>query len=224
MLLCQALCLPDHPRACGANRLSRRSPRNRCGSSPRMRGKRHEHCRRALRRRIIPAHAGQTVRLASPRVRLPDHPRACGANDRTHGAFVHVRGSSPRMRGKPAHVEVGTAGHRIIPAHAGQTIRLEKITRCAMDHPRACGANARACGVRAQGGGSSPRMRGKRAGFQSVAPPARIIPAHAGQTATCPTSTCPTTDHPRACGANRDDTAHDDGPFGSSPRMRGKPS
>ena len=70
--------------------------------------------------------------------------------------------------------------------------------------------------------GSSPRMRGKRAGHRLRPRPYLIIPAHAGQTTAtrCPCES--PADHPRACGANLTaDDAHAS-TAGSSPRMRGK--
>ena len=54
---------PDHPRACGANislQMSRTMPH---GSSPRVRGKPVGAATVRVRRRIIPARAGQTVRF-----------------------------------------------------------------------------------------------------------------------------------------------------------------
>ena len=50
----------DHPRACGANNGQTGNGGLQHGSSPRMRGKRLRTGSRSLRRRIIPAHAGQT--------------------------------------------------------------------------------------------------------------------------------------------------------------------
>ena len=114
----------DHPRACGANLLANMVALMLCGSSPRMRGKlgglpqRHEYVR------IIPAHAGQTVSPCLRSANSPDHPRACGANSDLRACFAVRTGSSPRMRGKP-HVRPDRPGwRRIIPAHAGQTVRF----------------------------------------------------------------------------------------------------
>ena len=53
----------DHPRACGANRGIDGSEHHRTGSSPRMRGKPNRRLGPAHTPRIIPAHAGQTVRF-----------------------------------------------------------------------------------------------------------------------------------------------------------------
>ena len=136
----------DHPRACGANPVLGDFRGRDDGSSPRMRGKRTEEWGRHRSRRIIPAHAGQTT-AATPRSRaFPDHPRACGANG------LH-RASQLRVQIR-----------RIIPAHAGQTPSRRPSTGPAPDHPRACGANYANHFVSCTISGSSPRMRGKRAG------------------------------------------------------------
>ena len=50
----------DHPRACGANLFDSSSSTHAVGSSPRMRGKQGRVRADPIRRRIIPAHAGQT--------------------------------------------------------------------------------------------------------------------------------------------------------------------
>ena len=112
---------PDHPRACGANLPPMPAIPIAAGSSPRMRGKltlrrRHDHCER-----IIPAHAGQTDLDKFYGDVNADHPRACGANDRTPLETLTIFGSSPRMRGKQRFSCSTRRDGRIIPAHAGQT-------------------------------------------------------------------------------------------------------
>ncbi len=167
-----------------------------------MRGKRTGCSVASWPVRIIPAHAGQTC---TPRTSCDfpqDHPRACGANACMTGVIDNVDGSSPRMRGKPWIVGTGARMMRIIPAHAGQTCRSRPSETPAPDHPRACGANAITAGSPPATCGSSPRMRGKPPDVNYGPDAARIIPAHAGQTArrSHRSRTCP--DHPRACGAN----------------------
>ena len=90
----------DHPRECGANILSAVMASAAIGSSPRVRGKRHEGWHLQLRRRIIPASAGQTFCPAGRDGVSPDHPRECGANPDSDDAGTRPRGSSPRVRGK----------------------------------------------------------------------------------------------------------------------------
>ena len=112
--------------------------------------------------RIIPAHAGQTNHILNRTGTKTDHPRACGANQAMRVVVISGSGSSPRMRGKLIRDLDGDHRIRIIPAHAGQTIKL------------VCIYNATA--------GSSPRMRGKRDAVHCALGGVRIIPAHAGQT------------------------------------------
>ena len=213
----------DHPRACGANILSKTHTDTQNGSSPRMRGKRKTLPFEWVPNRIIPAHAGQTVGHGRLLRRWPDHPRACGANETCHPCGVLERGSSPRMRGKHRlHVQV-VRRVRIIPAHAGQTYQEEQSRLHPPDHPRACGANpAMMCKVM-RVTGSSPRMRGKHVDYVINKANQRIIPAHAGQTYRLAQQMQTDKDHPRACGANLAALVFPALALGSSPRMRGKP-
>ena len=172
----------DHPRACGANVGRVHVHELQCGSSPRMRGKRPSPCCGPRPSRIIPAHAGQTSPVASASGAPADHPRACGANQQRAGEAQLACGSSPRMRGKRHPPSPCNPVMRIIPAHAGQTVSNSSRTSARSDHPRACGANPALSVMTAAPAGSSPRMRGKRAGHRLRPRPYRIIPAHAGQT------------------------------------------
>ena len=193
---------PDHPRACGANIFAVIVKYSRAGSSPRMRGKLTGHLGKLVRARIIPAHAGQTLPLCTCSRYRTDHPRACGANLKRCRRAAGYRGSSPRMRGKHMVGRNGRIAVRIIPAHAGQTVRMACTPLMPKDHPRACGANN---GNRKRTGnpnGSSPRMRGKHWKDYHKGSTVRIIPAHAGQTGGCRIFSTRRTDHPRACGAN----------------------
>ena len=79
-LNCSRFPCPDHPRACGANRVLGQHVDTIPGSSPRMRGKLRPDCRIHGTPRIIPAHAGQTFITVVPFASFTDHPRACGAN------------------------------------------------------------------------------------------------------------------------------------------------
>ena len=172
----------DHPRACGANGSHLGVGHRFHGSSPRMRGKRYAAVLPGASSRIIPAHAGQTDCAATLVTCKTDHPRACGANLRAMAATVRIRGSSPRMRGKPIMGAYNPITRRIIPAQAGQTCKSSTLSQCPADHPRACGANHVHINNRLSILGSSPRMRGKRGNYAKTRAATRIIPAHAGQT------------------------------------------
>ena len=169
-----------------------------------MRGKPSTRGLQGTRRRIIPAHAGQTTSGLPGSVTSSDHPRACGANVEMHASLGSHVGSSPRMRGKLRQQLHVPELFRIIPAHAGQTVSIV---------PRSFASRF---------AGSSPRMRGKllHAGLQLAQH--RIIPAHAGQTDLPILPPLPNADHPRACGANYANHFVSCTISGSSPRMRGK--
>ena len=187
-----------------------------------MRGKLEPAFRARDRERIIPAHAGQTCSVEACLVLPPDHPRACGANTSGPETFVHRVGSSPRMRGKLLVTNRGVRPAGIIPAHAGQTCCTCGGMDANADHPRACGANGPTMTDDGSGYGSSPRMRGKQTNNCLRYYPPRIIPAHAGQTASKKSFHRRRPDHPRACGANQYDHFYETPRHGSSPRMRGK--
>ncbi len=70
--------------------------------------------------------------------------------------------------------------------------------------------------------GSSPRVRGKHGLGKPVTLPRRIIPARAGQTMLLHRGSCNSPDHPRACGANREEARVAGRLHGSAPRVRGK--
>ena len=177
---------PDHPRACGANNSVAVMSDVPAGSSPRMRGKPRSGVRPGRGIRIIPAHAGQTLTNEAGSTRRPDHPRACGANSAISANHVPLFGSSPRMRGKHLNEPLHVTNVRIIPAHAGQTPDELVWLTLPTDHPRACGANPVLSFIIPSVIGLSPRMRGKPAFRVDVAAGGRIIPAHAGQTRSCP--------------------------------------
>ena len=150
-----------HPRACGENSLvSNRSLRD-MGSSPRMRGKRESFEKRASAPRLIPAHAGKTVRSQPRGCRTRAHPRACGENARSKAQPLAKPGSSPRMRGKRAVLFPQKPRRGLIPAHAGKTTYEHSQDKDRWAHPRACGENVSGCVSASSVWGSSPRMRGK---------------------------------------------------------------
>ena len=193
---------PDHPRECGANMTAVDMKASGTGSSPRVRGKQTVDDSPTSITRIIPASAGQTPYARAITVRMPDHPRECGANQVNDTKVGDKNGSSPRVRGKRPTGPSPRAARRIIPASAGQTRWWPSWPRWWPDHPRECGANNATGGYGRKIDGSSPRVRGKRVsrvvelmmsgssprvrGKRLVSGRAghvhRIIPASAGQT------------------------------------------
>ena len=214
---------PDHPRACGEHWRRRKISGKAAGSSPRMRGTRRLHHSGRRRRRIIPAHAGNTAASREAPGTWPDHPRACGEHEPIKAGTAAHAGSSPRMRGTHASRARYGGKNRIIPAHAGNTRKVLARLIVRTDHPRACGEHVMRVIVCPGDSGSSPRMRGTHALHKVQLRDGRIIPAHAGNTRRKTRAVFVNADHPRACGEH--DTLEswliDYG--GSSPRMRGTP-
>ena len=134
---------------------------------------------------------------------------------------VHL-GSSPRVRGKLAEIEVTEALSRLIPARAGKTWGMFSLTTAMKAHPRACGENSLVIPASKRMVGSSPRVRGKPSTTKGMKRHERLIPARAGKTPQAvmlePTSRA----HPRACGENDRSVSVALDPKGSSPRVRGK--
>ena len=171
-----------HPRSRGENAAVVASRAGEGGSSPLTRGKQrwrsqvHEH------RRLIPAHAGKTVRLEVRLLSVEAHPRSRGENAVTGVLSEFVAGSSPLTRGKPGKDLQRYLGLGLIPAHAGKTSRGHGRPPRHRAHPRSRGENAHGHGRRHRRGGSSPLTRGKPR--SPALPPASrgLIPAHAGKT------------------------------------------
>ena len=211
-----------HPRACGENENSNAAGHTTSGSSPRMRGKRGDILPSHVRGRLIPAHAGKTYSVHPCPEKGPAHPRACGENTRIADLARADPGSSPRMRGKPEHANRAAHPEGLIPAHAGKTGTLLKISSAAQAHPRACGENGKLSDNNPNAQGSSPRMRGKHWGADGQSHDSGLIPAHAGKTCFSLGISRQSRAHPRACGENSNLVKAELSDSGSSPRMRGK--
>ena len=91
--------------------------------APLTRGKQLESFLAITHVRLIPAHAGKTHAMARSRRDRPAHPRSRGENALLGTPTPVALGSSPLTRGKPR-APVGQAlTARLIPAHAGKTLR-----------------------------------------------------------------------------------------------------
>ena len=211
-----------HPRACGENTVDETAWNATNGSSPRMRGKPSCIGRRNEHAGLIPAHAGKTRVLRVTAISVPAHPRACGENMPCTPPLASVKGSSPRMRGKPIPQIAGAIGQGLIPAHAGKTLAPAVKRVAPVAHPRACGENEAGDEKGSTFDGSSPRMRGKHLLCFCHWSGLRLIPAHAGKTLTDKSAMDGSPAHPRACGENIRRVCRESGSSGSSPRMRGK--
>ena len=131
-----------------------------CGSSPRTRGTSRENFSRYLRRRFIPAHAGNITTSSFP--------------------AIIGHGSSPRTRGTSFFHQCRMSDGRFIPAHAGNILfsPVSDVRRAV--HPRARGEHPIFGPPRSANVGSSPRTRGTSDLHRGNRKQGRFIPAHAG--------------------------------------------
>ena len=158
-------CEGDHPRACGEHVLFVGFMGWSAGSSPRLRGTLSPFVVQLHGEGIIPALAGNTHSCSSTRTTWWDHPRACGEHVCDIPAEAFNRGSSPRLRGTQTAVSSFCMSTWIIPALAGNTQHSQHPTPAHWDHPRACGEHNHSSVVSLSMLGSSPRLRGTRAGL-----------------------------------------------------------
>ena len=150
-----------HPRSRGENTIPSLTNLALTGSSPLTRGKRNAGRLATSARRLIPAHAGKTSGILSRRSTQRAHPRSRGENGGDVADAAGCGGSSPLTRGKRPGLSRGTFPRRLIPAHAGKTVRRYTAPSGRAAHPRSRGEN-RGVGIWLRGGrGSSPLTRGK---------------------------------------------------------------
>ena len=112
---------------------------------------------------------------------------------------------------------------RIIPAYAGSTLILPRVSQSPTDHPRIRGEHIGAAAHQVKITGSSPHTRGARRRRPVQDEHRGIIPAYAGSTCNVLSLGCCARDHPRIRGEHwRGPTAWGS-PVGSSPHTRGAP-
>ena len=111
----------DHPRSCGEYHIVTSMSTRKVGSSPLMRGILNRNRMCCPSGRIIPAHAGNTLKTFGESKVVKDHPRSCGEYSKREPFPSHGRGSSPLMRGIHEITDEKLTKIRIIPAHAGNT-------------------------------------------------------------------------------------------------------
>ena len=131
--------IPDHPRTRGVYGQMPAEAADFSGSSPHTRGLHQRSVLPASPRRIIPAHAGFTHRTRGRWCPSPDHPRTRGVYWIWRCLHGETEGSSPHTRGLPLRQEHVPRQQRIIPAHAGFTLRLDQNHVVNPDHPRTRG-------------------------------------------------------------------------------------
>ena len=129
----------------------------------------------------IPAHAGEPHAPATAPDRHRVYPRPRGGTLNDLAAHESQIGLSPPTRGnrrRARHVGIHAGS---IPAHAGEPSVIGARGITAKVYPRPRGGTHRRQTPLAAGRGLSPPTRGNRLSPRRKSPPARSIPAHAGE-------------------------------------------
>ena len=156
------------------------------GSSPRGRGIRPLPVEALLGVRLIPAWAGNTHYWLSHSSGSSAHPRVGGEYSTAVTGVGHRSGSSPRGRGIPLRRRADPGRVRLIPAWAGNTLRLSVRGLGGPAHPRVGGEYDDEALLGAADTGSSPRGRGILPALRQQLGQHGLIPAWAGNTAANP--------------------------------------
>ena len=130
------------------------------GSSPLARGTPDHHVCPALRRRFIPARAGNTSTSQSTVKSISVHPRSRGEHVSSIILATFHAGSSPLARGTLPYDTLEYDGLRFIPARAGNTLPRRLLSRSVPVHPRSRGEHLTRRGAAVYIVGSSPLARG----------------------------------------------------------------
>ena len=134
---------PVHPRVCGGSCCHRPLISPLAGTSPRVRGKRHELDIEVSQQRYIPACAGEATARSRRRAKAAVHPRVCGGSSSAATSTFSTTGTSPRVRGKLFRARRRPARRRYIPACAGEAVTRACGSSSRGVHPRVCGGSAR---------------------------------------------------------------------------------
>ena len=192
------------------------------GLSPRGRGKQGATVDPPEAHGSIPAWAGQTYYGRRRGSRTKVYPRVGGANVARSSCRAHIRGLSPRGRGKPLQSRWPFPFLRSIPAWAGQTRSTDSRIFTSRVYPRVGGANITRLPSLSSTYGLSPRGRGKLPFRRLQVVLQGSIPAWAGQTAPGLAGEYRDWVYPRVGGANSDRLLAASMAVGLSPRGRGK--
>ena len=213
--------LPVHPRVCGEQDVKGLRDCVKYGSSPRVRGT------DAVPRipenwpRFIPACAGNSHQARMNRGEFAVHPRVCGEQSHAASGASRLYGSSPRVRGTGRELRLHADQRRFIPACAGNSSRLMRLSVRNPVHPRVCGEQLEKLSGRFTIAGSSPRVRGTGHRKQQGKPFIRFIPACAGNRSDKASRSQSASVHPRVCGEQMSSPCGVAPASGSSPRVRG---
>ena len=130
-------------------------------------------------------------------------------------------GSSPPVRGARQQSGAHRQSIGLIPARAGSTHLKHVFSAALVAHPRPCGEHHYPPTTRQVEKGSSPPVRGARAGAVAADCPPGLIPARAGSTTGWLGVAHGLGAHPRPCGEHFSMACFRASGEGSSPPVRG---
>ena len=159
-----------------------RPPRPRLrGLSPPTRGNPYRVLYGLVRKRSIPAHAGEPTTSHAARGRFAVYPRPRGGTATFVRALRVAAGLSPPTRGNRGQPDRERVRRGSIPAHAGEPSPVPQGEEGAAVYPRPRGGTSRAL-IRAQRAlGLSPPTRGNPYAIPLTRWLGRSIPAHVGE-------------------------------------------
>ena len=212
-----------YPRVGGGNSSPQASKPGCRGLSPRGRGKQRTPPWGNGGMGSIPAWAGETLSIAIGSKLQKVYPRVGGGNGMSARPVLTRPGLSPRGRGKLRFFQVVRILRRSIPAWAGETMRLIRMSSMEWVYPRVGGGNTPLSLLLEVLTGLSPRGRGKHPQHPLRAEHTGSIPAWAGETRPGNAAALISMVYPRVGGGNPDSDARQWKGNGLSPRGRGKP-
>ena len=131
-----------HPRGRGEHAYANLGSLLITGSSPRTRGTREGQRPGFIHVRLIPADAGNTERRRRSACAASAHPRGRGEHLPVSQCRPRKVGSSPRTRGTPNHEHHRRREARLIPADAGNTAYVPRLSPIFPAHPRGRGEHS----------------------------------------------------------------------------------
>ncbi len=152
--------------------------------------------------RYTPTPVGKTDAPANPRPALVRYtPTPVGKTNRLPTSPL-ATGTPPRLWGKRRSLRVDVGLLRYTPTPVGKTRIHFAILRSDAVHPHACGENGANEGDKRVGGGTPPRLWGKRSAVASLDMDIRYTPTPVGKTSSPCGGGAVSAVHPHACGEN----------------------
>ena len=151
------------------------------GLSPPTRGNRRPNRQRGIRRRSIPAHAGEPPRVEQSQAVGAVYPRPRGGTRKPPNQSRARRGLSPPTRGNLRRPVQPRFRSRSIPAHAGEPCPSYRRVVGSQVYPRPRGGTRSVCSTCQARRGLSPPTRGNPHRRARSVRQRRSIPAHAGE-------------------------------------------